>query len=372
MKINYTLWGTGGCGGTRFIYETANILARRGHIVTITALGPKNYSWLDLDKRIKFICPELCIPLPKRGLTSLNQILNKIFQILKLPFEIDRAKILSKATPDCDVNIATYYPTAKAVLRSKKGKMFYCIQHKETLFSKNPKDIESASETYTFPLKQFVVSHWLKDFLKKEYNQDAVYVGSAANPNIFKPQNNKENRTVCAILRGVSWKGDDDLVEACDIINKKLPNVRFKMIGEKKAAMNMLKRHNVNLDLDFSQFLSGDSKELTNFYSLATVFLFTSHIEGLGVPPLEAMACGTTSVITDCLGIRDFAKNNYNSLVVPIKNPQAVAEAAIKILTDKSLRNKLEKNAIRTAKDWTWERVVDRMESMFQKELSKH
>jgi hypothetical protein len=64
-------------------------------------------------------------------------------------------------------------------------------------------------------------------------------------------------------------------------------------------------------------------------------------------------------------------KNNYNSFVVPIKNPEALAKATIKLLTNEKLRKKFEKNSIKTAEDWKWEKVADRMLKLFEKELKE-
>ena len=67
MKINFAVWDTCKSGGTRFIFETANILVKRGHEVIITSLGSQNHFWFDIDKRIRFIYPEFCISIPGKG-----------------------------------------------------------------------------------------------------------------------------------------------------------------------------------------------------------------------------------------------------------------------------------------------------------------
>ena len=58
-------------------------------------------------------------------------------------------------------------------------------------------------------------------------------------------------------------------------------------------------------------------KSLAELYSSADIFLFTSYAESFGLPPLEAMACGTTVVTTDCKGNRDYAIGEYNCLIRP-------------------------------------------------------
>ena len=144
-------------------------------------------------------------------------------------------------------------------------------------------------------------------------------------------------------------------------------NVKFKVAGNRKLTFKLMEKKKYNFEIDHLGYLQDE--ELVKFYSSATVFVWASHFEGLGVPPLEAMKSGTACVISDCLGIRDFSKNNYNSFVVPIKNPEALAKATIKLLTNEKLRKKFEKNSIKTAEDWKWEKVADRMLKLFEKEL---
>jgi glycosyltransferase involved in cell wall biosynthesis len=58
----------------------------------------------------------------------------------------------------------------------------------------------------------------------------------------------------------------------------------------------------------------------------------------------------------------DYAVDGYNSLVVPPGNPEAVAKAALRVLKDDKLREKLIEGGIKTAKQWTWDKVVDKFE----------
>ena len=61
-------------------------------------------------------------------------------------------------------------------------------------------------------------------------------------------------------------------------------------------------------------------------------------------------------------GVRDYVVDGYNSLVVPPGNPEVVANVTIEILRNDRLRDRLIRGGVETARQWTWDRVVDKFE----------
>ena len=70
---------------------------------------------------------------------------------------------------------------------------------------------------------------------------------------------------------------------------------------------------------------------------------------------MEAMACGCASVIADSIGINEFARNGYNSIIVPVRNSGALARAVVKIAGNRRLKDKLVENGLGTAKTFSYE-----------------
>lgn len=85
-------------------------------------------------------------------------------------------------------------------------------------------------------------------------------------------------------------------------------------------------------------------------YSQADVFFDGSDFQGFGRPALEAMACRAACVVTDVGGVNEYARHMENSIMVPPKAPDAAAEAIIRLLRDRALRNNIRDNGIETAK----------------------
>jgi glycosyltransferase involved in cell wall biosynthesis len=74
------------------------------------------------------------------------------------------------------------------------------------------------------------------------------------------------------------------------------------------------------------------------------------------------MACAVPVVLTDSGGVHEYARPGENCLMVPARDPSALADAMLRVLTDTDLAKRLRLNGPPTAAQFTWERAVDRFE----------
>jgi len=103
------------------------------------------------------------------------------------------------------------------------------------------------------------------------------------------------------------------------------------------------------------------TEELVKLYNQATICVFPSHIEGQlleGLPlcGLEAMACGRVVVATP-LGFLEYIENGKDGVIIPAKDEKALLETIIRLMTDVTLRELLEKNARKKAFKFNWESI---------------
>jgi len=91
------------------------------------------------------------------------------------------------------------------------------------------------------------------------------------------------------------------------------------------------------------------SKDLPQFYSACDVFVMPSVVEGFGRVLIEAMASERPIVTTKTGGVPEVATEGESAILVPIKDPKALANAIIMILKDKKLALKLAQNGRRRA-----------------------
>lgn len=99
-------------------------------------------------------------------------------------------------------------------------------------------------------------------------------------------------------------------------------------------------------------------KELVEFYNLATLFVFPSKHEGFGLPPLEAMACGTPVIGSKDTSISEVI--NFPDALFDPYSPQDIAEKMAQVLCDKSFRDRLSVHGSNQAKNFTWNGCAQR------------
>ena len=168
-------------------------------------------------------------------------------------------------------------------------------------------------------------------------------------------------------------KGVEYLVRAMKSVNLKIKNSRLLIIGEGGYKKELQKIAN-SFHIDNIEFLGGmGQSELADYYNLADVFVLpsvTSRIgtEGQGLVLLEAMSCGTPVIGSETGGIKFLIKNNENGLLVRERNEDEMANAIIRILSDRNLSRKLSRNGIKTVKNnYSWEIVAKKFDNLYRK-----
>jgi glycosyltransferase involved in cell wall biosynthesis len=379
MKINFTLYSTSMTGGVRAIFEVANGLSQRGHDVTITSLEG-DHTWFPLEAHMNYVEKPNFIRIlnPLKQLKSRESLryssITPILGQMKMGFEADLIKPLTEAIPECDINIATWFLTSFAVYRSEKGKMFYFFMDFDELAEKHGHYYHQLfKESLYLPLNIITISTWLKQWIMENYHKDASVCGVGLEHNVFYPRDKIleeiDGYKIMGIFRGFDYKGDSDLIKALNMVYEIKPDIN-PIIVSSKDTYNGLKDNN-EIKFNYTFFESPSDDKLAELYSSCDLFVFASHIEGYGLPPLEAMACGTPVITTDCRGVRDFISNGENALMVPPKEPEAIAQSIIRVMDEPDLQEKLTENGFITAQKFTWDRVIDVFEKVFEDALKK-
>ncbi|MDH7485405.1 MAG: glycosyltransferase family 1 protein [Anaerolineae bacterium] len=103
---------------------------------------------------------------------------------------------------------------------------------------------------------------------------------------------------------------------------------------------------------------------LPALYTLAELFVYPSLYEGFGLPPLEAMACGTPVVCSDRPSLPETAGDA--ALMVDAEDVEGLAVAMRRVLEDEALRARLVEKGFAQARRFTWEKAAQKLLAVYQ------
>lgn len=141
---------------------------------------------------------------------------------------------------------------------------------------------------------------------------------------------NKDHFIIGAVGHFRKAKGYEYLVEAAPIIVKNIPNARILIVGdgpEKSAIEKMIKE--ASLEKYF--VLTGSRDDIPRLLKIMNLFCRPSIHEGLGRALTEAMYAKIPPVVTDIWGTREVCEDGVTGILVPIRDPAALAEGIIKL-----------------------------------------
>ncbi|MDH4208791.1 MAG: glycosyltransferase family 4 protein [Anaerolineae bacterium] len=110
-------------------------------------------------------------------------------------------------------------------------------------------------------------------------------------------------------------------------------------------------------------------EELPLWYNAADLFVYPSLYEGFGLPPLEAMACGTPVVTSNISSLPEVV--GEAGLLVEPTDVEGMAEALYQGLTDRSLREELRGKGLQKAATFTWSRVAAETVAVYDRALAR-
>jgi glycosyltransferase involved in cell wall biosynthesis len=163
-------------------------------------------------------------------------------------------------------------------------------------------------------------------------------------------------------------KGVDVTVRALALLERDLPNLRYKVVGNTAVRPSFFEHvRTLARDLDVESrvdFLGKVSDEqLRMLYNQCSVFVLAAQtrgdaFEGFPMVYFEANACGAPVITTTGFGSDYAVRPGYNGFLVEPDNVEALADAMRKILTDPVLREAMGRNALKVASEHTWERIA--------------
>lgn len=139
-------------------------------------------------------------------------------------------------------------------------------------------------------------------------------------------------------------KGNQYFIASLPHIIKIFPALKIFIVGDGKEKAK-LECYVKELGLLENVIFMGLSKDIRGILSTFDIFVLSSLNEGMGRCLLEAQALGVPVVATKVGGTPDIVRDGVTGILVPPRNPEALAEAIIKLLKDKFLRENMSKES---------------------------
>jgi glycosyltransferase involved in cell wall biosynthesis len=235
---------------------------------------------------------------------------------------------------------------------------FYLVQHYESLYHGNT---EAVDATYRLALNKIVISSWLRDVMRERFGSEAPVLVTPVDRGLFHPvpvSLTTSRPRVLMLHHDYAWKGVADGLAAVERVRPRVPGLQLVGFGLKPPRQ----------PAGWDEFhVNPPQAELSALYSGCDIYLCPSWDEGLGMPPMEAMACGAALVTYDNGGCRDYARDGETALVAKRRDLDELAAKLEQLAADPALRARIAAaGAALVTTAFDWDRAVERLEGLFR------
>ncbi len=319
LSVVYLLEDTALFGGVKIVLHQADLMARRGHRVTVVSKGERP-GWFPL--RAGF---------------------------LKVP------ALEPQHLPAADVTVATFWTTIPAAAAVTSGTAAHYCQGFEGGFRHNRDDHAAITEAYRLPIPCMALSPHLAVLVRERFGRPALVVPPALAPYwrpAWRRKPRKPPRIIIANPFEIEWKGVPTALEAVRMLREQ--GFPCRVVRLSQWPLGAAERAVLEAD-EFHHHV--EPRRVAELFRDADIMLAPSwEEEGFGLPVLEAMACGLPVVASDISAFRAFAGNA--AVLVPFDRPERFAAAAQEILGDRSRWRALRQQGLKAARAFSEERVA--------------
>lgn len=348
-------------GAERVVSNLANQFAKEGYEVVVATewQGEEEY---ELDERVRRVHVGLKETDKKRS--RLSKVIRRIFYL--------RNCILQEK-PDVTLAFAR-----KAIYRTLEA----------TLFTKEKVIIAVRTNPighYDGLLNRFILSllfrkisgavfqtEGQRDFFPRHVQNKAVIILNPIHDKYIEAKlPEKRTKTVVHSGRIVYFKNQEMLIRVFAKVHEKHPEYDLIIYGGDSfdGTMQVLLKTIRECDAADYVKLMGNSDDLDKELVNGALYAFTSDWEGLPNALLEAMALGLPVVATDCPcgGPRTVIQDGVNGLLVPIKNPEALAEGINRLIENPEFAEELGKEAKKICEQLNGPAIIDQWRKYIEK-----
>ena len=343
-------------GGERHLVDLSHALSDRGHEVYAASVNDS-----PLSKELLFLTEQRILALSRR---------NYVKNVITLA-EFIRAHnieiVHAHAARD-------YHLAAQAVRLASRGQL---VLTRHALFPlrainkhllKNTRRVIAVSKAVAESLRQ----NGVIESSKITVVHNGIDIDRFARPIV----NDDDDRAVLIGTVGhlAPIKGHDIFVRAAALISERRRDVNFVIIGEDKSPQ---KDHRKSLEgliaelgLNGNVSMPGWQDDIPTLLSSLTLFVSAARSEPFGLSVVEAMAAGLPIVAAASEGALEIVEDGVSGKLVPIDDPESLAQAINHLLDDPVERSRLGRNAQLAAQHYSLARMASDTEHIYREVLA--
>lgn len=218
------------------------------------------------------------------------------------------------------------------------------------------------------------VSEYQKKEISEYYkiSEDRLFVVyPGVDTDIFKKTKDKrliDGEYIMYLGNLMPKKGVCCLIRAFNAIKKQIPHnlLLGGMRGFKSETVFSLIKE---LDLQTKVIVRenpGDA-EIVNYLSYASAFVYPSFYEGFGLPPLEAMACGSPVITSDNTSLKEIYSDS--AILINPENINGLGDSILALLRDEAFKRELISKGYATAQRFSWDAAIRNTLKVYEKAI---
>ena len=246
------------------------------------------------------------------------------------------------------------------------------IRHESNLYRESDMVIATSPPQADLLRKHYEVPPERLRMIPPGYDDNRFFAVSEATRQSLREQlGYGDGKVIASIGRLARNKGFDLLVDAFSVVAARAPEARLRIACGAESSdhgddemLAELKRKISDYGLDGKVELSEslEDDEMADFYRAADVFALSSRYEPFGMTAIEAMACGTPTVVTTHGGLWRAVSFGQHAMYADTTDKEEFGIALLQILKYKSLRQRLNRDgAHRVRSLFTWTGIAQQL-----------
>lgn len=250
-------------------------------------------------------------------------------------------------------------------------------KNRSFLWKNNMKGLKNAAQIIT--VSEFSKSEIIKYLKYPEDKIDVIY--GAVDHDIYYGNRNREilkRLNIPENFKIILYVGSEQprqnvnlLIKAFSKLKNKLPNIKLLKVGnphsygEREKLLKLIGKLGLEQDVIFIGSVL--EEELPKWYNAADLLVYPCFYAGFGLPPLEAMACGTPVITSNTTSLPEVIGDA--GIMINPHDHDVLSDKMHEVLINEGLKNEMVKKGFKRAKMFSWDKSAEKTMEIYD-ELS--